>query len=165
MFRAARLAAGLALLAVLAGCGASDEDQAAQAVSAGLLEAQDGAFQFTQEQADCVGDGFVEEIGVEQLQEYGIITEDLEATDKPIEATMTGDDADGAGKVLVGCVDAPQLFKDAILRDADLSPEVESCIDDALTEELLTKFFSATFSEDRAAAAEATTPLQECLAE
>ena len=165
MSRAARLAAGLALLAVLAGCGASDEDQAAEAVSAGLLEAQDGAFQFTQEQADCVGDGFVEEIGVDQLQEYGIITDDLEATDKPIEAKLTGDDADGAGKVLVGCVDAAQFFKDEVLSRQDLTPEVESCIDDALTEELLTKFFSATFSEDRAAAAEATTPLQECLAE
>ena len=164
MFRAAPLAAGLALLAALAGCGASEEDQVSEAVSAGLMKAQDRAFQFTQEQADCVGDGFVEEIGVDQLQEYGIITEDLEATDKPIEAKMTGDDADGAGKVLVGCVDAAQIFKDAMLSDQDLSPEVTSCIDDALTEEMLTKFFAATFSEDQAAAAEATTPLQECLA-
>ena len=165
MFRAAPLAAGFVLLVALTGCGESEEDQASAAVSAGLLKEQDGAFKFTQEQADCVGDGFVEEIGVDQLKEYGLITEDLEASDKPIEAKLTGDDAAGAGKVLVDCVDAAQLFKDAMLTGVDLSPEVESCIDDALTDEVLTQFFSATFSEDQAAASEATAPLQECLAE
>ena len=163
MFRAAPLAAGFVLLVALTGCGASDEDQASEAVSEGLLKEQDGAFQFTQEQADCVGEGFVEEIGVDQLKEYGIITDDLEASDEPIETKLSGDDADGAGKVFVDCVDSAQLFK-AILGDQELSAEVESCIDDALTDEVLTKFFAATFSEDQAAAGEAMAPLQECLA-
>ena len=123
MFRAASLAAaGFVLLASLSGCGDSDDDKAAAAVSAGLLKEQDGTFQFTQKQADCVGDGFVEEIGVDQLKEYGIITEDLEASDKPIEAKLTGDDAAGAGKVLVDCVDAAQLFKDAMLTGAGPEP-------------------------------------------
>ena len=165
MFRAASLAAaGFVLLASLSGCGDSDDDKAAAAVSAGLLKEQGGTFKFTQKQADCVGNGFVEEIGVDQLKEYGLITEDLEASDKPIEAKLTGDDAAGAGKVLVDCVDAAQLFKDAMLTGQDLSPEVTSCIDDALTDEVLTDFFTATFSEDQAAAGEAMAPLQECLA-
>ena len=161
----APLAAGVVLLMALTSCGASDDEKASDAVSAGLLKGQEGTFKFTQEQADCVGDGFVEEIGVDQLQQYGIITEDFEASDKPIETKLAGEDADGAGKVLVDCVDAAQLFKDAMLTGRELSSEVESCIDDALTDDVLTRFFAATFSEDQAAAAAATAPLQECVTE
>lgn len=164
MFRAAPLAAGFALLMALSGCGASEEDQAAKAVSAGLMKEQDETFKVTQEEADCVGEGFVDELGVDKLKEYGLLTEDLEASDKAIEATLPKDDAEGAATVLVDCTDAAKLFMNAMTGGEDLDPEMESCLDDALTDDALEAFFAATFAEDQDATAEAMAPLQECMA-
>ena len=148
----------------LSACGAAEEDKAAEAVSAGLTKEQDDTFQVTQEEADCVGEGFVDELGVDKLKEYGLLTEDLEASDKAIEATLPKEDAEGAAKVLVDCTDATQLLKDAMMGGEEMAPEMESCLDDALTDEALEAFFAATFAEDQEAAAEAMAPLQECMA-
>jgi len=84
--------------------------------------------------------------------------------DKAIEATLPQDDAEGAAKVLVDCTDATQLLKDAMMGGKEMEPEMESCLDDALTDEALEAFFAATFAEDQEAAAEAMAPLQECMA-
>ena len=99
----------------LSACGAAEEDKAAEAVSAGLMKEQDDTFQVTQEEADCVGEGFVDELGVDKL------------------------------------------VKDAMMGGEDMEAGMESCIDDALTDD-------ATFAEDQEAAAEAMAPLQECRA-
>lgn len=165
MARTRALVAGAALLVVLTGCGASDDDKAAQAVSAGLMKEQDEPFSVTQEQADCVGDGFVAELGVDKLKKYGLLTDDLESSDKPLATELSQDDAEGAAGVMVDCTEATKLLKELMLAGQDIGAEAEACIDKALTDDALEKFFTATFARDQAAVVEALGPLDECVAE
>jgi hypothetical protein len=159
--RAAARAAAVALLLALTACGASDDDKAAEAVAETFADGSDETFQVSQEQADCVGEGFVDEIGVDKLQEYGVITDDLETT-RTVSVKMSKQDAEAAAKVLVDCTDANQLFRDVMLSGEELPEATQKCLDDALSEELIKDFFAATFTQDQAAASEAMTPLHEC---
>jgi hypothetical protein len=162
VYRAAPRAAAIALLLALTACGGSDDDRAADAVAKSLMEESGETFEVTQEQADCVGDGFVERIGVDQLQEYGVITDDLEASDS-VNVKMSQEDAEAAAAVLVECTDASQLFRDAVFSGEEVPEEAQACLDDALTDDLIEAFFAATFTQDQAAATEAMAPLQECM--
>ncbi len=78
-FRTIGATAALALL--LGACGGSDDDAASKAISDSIMDSGNETFEVTQEQADCVGDGMVDGIGTDKLVEYGIITEDNEASD------------------------------------------------------------------------------------
>ena len=162
MYRAAPLAAALALLLALTACGASDDEKAADAVAQSLMQDRDEAFRVSREQADCVGAGFVDRIGVEKLQEYGVITDDLSASDT-VNVKMPKADAEAAAAVLVDCTDAAQLFRDEVFSGQDVPDEAQECLDGALTDDVVEAFFAATFSQDQAAAAEAMAPLQECM--
>ena len=162
--RALPAATGLVLLLALAACGTGDDSKAADAISQSLTAENDELFTVTDEQADCVGEGFVEDIGTDQLTEYGILTEDLDATDEALDIKMDKTDAAAAAEVLVGCTDAAKLFSDAMFQGEDIPEEARACIDQALTEEVVEDFFTATFAKDQELAAEAMGPLQGCMA-
>ena len=155
--------AATALVLALGACGSGDDGKAADAISESLTAENDEVFKVTDEQADCVGEGFVDDIGIDKLTEYGILTEDLEATDEALDITMEQADAEAAAAVLVGCTDAAKLFSDAMFQGEDIPAEAQACIDEALTDDVIEDFFTATFAKDEAQAAEAMTPLQECM--
>ncbi len=155
---------GLVLLLALGACGSGDDGKAADAISESLTAENDELLQVTDEQADCVGEGFVDEIGTDKLTEYGILTEDLEASDEALNTKMEQADAEAAAAVLVDCTDAQKLFIEAITQGQDLPAEAQACIEEALTDEVVTDFFSATFAQDTELAGEAMAPLQECMA-
>ena len=152
--------AGLALLFALAACGGGDDGKAADAISESLTAENDELFQVTEEQADCVGEGFVDEIGTDKLTEYGILTEDLEASDETLGTKMEQADAEAAAGVIVECTDAEKLFSDAMSQGQEIPAEAQACIDEALTDDVLEDFFTATFAQDGELATEAMAPLQ-----
>jgi len=166
MLRTILRASGVVLVLALGACGTGGDDdgKAADAISSSLTADSDQALQVTDEQADCVGEGFVDDIGTDKLTDYGILTEDLEASDKALDTKMDKADAEAAAAVLVGCTDAQKLFSDAISQGQEIPAEAQACLDEALTDEVVTDFFAATFAQDTALAAEAMTPLQECMA-
>jgi hypothetical protein len=164
MLRTTLRASGLVLLLALGACGSGDDDKAADAISKSLTAENDETFEVTEEQADCVGDGFVDDIGTEQLTEYGILTDELEASDKALGTKMEKADAEAAAAVLVDCTDARKLFSDAMLAGQDVPEEAAACIDEALTDNIVEDFFTATFTQDTDLATEALAPLQECMA-
>lgn len=150
--RALVITAGLALSISLAACGNDEEAQAAEAISASMMEDTDDELTVDQEQADCVGEGMVDRIGVDKLQEYGILTEDLETNESVNDVTMEEADADGAAEVIVGCVDAQQMMVDELAADDSLTQEQQECVSEVLDEEALTNMFSLMFQgrEDEA---------------
>ncbi len=164
ILRARSGATGLALLLALGACGSGDDGKAADAISESLTAENDEVLKVTDEQADCVGEGFVDEIGTDKLTEYGILTEDLEASDEALDTKMEQADAEAAAGVLVDCTDAAELFSDAMFQGEDIPAEAQACIDEALTDDVVEDFFTATFAQDEALATEAMTPLQECMA-
>ena len=150
-----------ALLALsLTSCG-QDEEAASDAISASIMESNDETFEVSQEEADCVGDGMVEEIGVDKLTEYGIITEDLEANDGIEDVEMSEGDASSAADVMAGCADIKELFTSAM---GELPQEAQQCVEENLSDEVLHNFLTAVFMNDQEKGnQELMGALQECL--
>lgn len=162
--RALVVAGSLALTLSLAACGNDDEAQAAEAISASMMEESDEDFPVDQEQADCVGEGMVDRIGVEQLQEYGLLTDDLEVAGQVTDVTMEEEDADNAADVLVGCVDAQAMLTEQFAADDTMGEQEQECINEVLDNDALTELFSLMFQgrEDEAAD-NLMGPLMECM--
>jgi hypothetical protein len=159
------LAAAAALLLTLSACGGGggDEGKAKEAIAKELMTSGSSDFTFEQKDADCVAEGLVDKIGVKQLVDYGILTDNMSAEKAPSDVKLSDDDANAAADVFVGCMDVGQVIKDAM--GADLTPEISDCLDKALTDEVLHDFMVAAFKGDSSSDAMAglTEPLMQCM--
>jgi hypothetical protein len=161
------------LLLVLTACsgigGNGDDEKASKAISDSIMKEQKASgssdvFQMKQEEADCIGDGFVEEIGVDQLQEYGFISEDLKA-EPMTSVSMETADAEAATGVLFGCADVTALMSEALAAGQQVDEKTQKCLEDVLTEEKLRTMFTLMFSgKQDEANQEVVRPLMECAA-
>ena len=153
------------LVALLTGCGGSSDEEdpgsslssdeqtaadnlAAQIVRSGNVSGQDSAENgVTEEESGCIAEGAVREVGLEALQDYGILTEDL-LVDKSIQGVeMTAADADGLAGVFVECINAEELFVERFLDtlppgDAE---EARECVEDAVDSDTVQAILSASF--------------------
>ncbi len=143
-----RTTAAVGVLALaLAACGGSDDEAAAsKAIADSIMDSSDSTFKVTQDQADCVGEGMVEDIGTDQLVEYGIITEDIEASDGLESVKMSEDDAQSAADVMQDCADIKEIFTGAM---GELPEEAQTCIDEKLTDDVLNEFLVSVFMDDQ----------------
>ncbi|CAN5179916.1 hypothetical protein BH18ACT9_BH18ACT9_04790 [soil metagenome] len=157
-----------AALLTLAGCGTGDNDAASQAISDSIMESQDddptsGVFAMERKEADCIGDGFVDEIGVEQLQEYGLLTEDLKRAEGMTDAEMSTQDAESASIALFDCTNVSKMMSEAFSSAGTLDAQTRACMEDALSEDVLRDMFTLMFSGKQEEAGQlATEPLTEC---
>lgn len=158
--------AAIALTLSLSACGVGEDDEAAAAISDGIVaqSSNDDGLNLDQKQADCVGEGWVTDIGVENLQEYGVITEDLAADVGLNEVEMSEEDGASAASVLNGCNDLTDLLLTS-LGDELGGEEVNACITEAVTEDDIEGIFAQVFAgeeapEDNKVAA----AVQQCLA-
>src|SRR5687768_1060482 len=99
------LGATAVLVLTLGACGGGDDDEASKAIADSIMDSNSDTFEVTQDQADCVGDGLVDEIGTDQIVEYGILTEDNKAADGIEQVEMSDDDAESAADVMQECAD------------------------------------------------------------
>jgi predicted ATP-grasp superfamily ATP-dependent carboligase len=155
-----------ALTLTLAGCGNSDDDEAAKAISDSIMKEQGKAggdvFVMKREEADCIGEGFVDNIGTEQLQDYGFLTEDLETADKMSEVKMSTEDAEAASGTLFDCADVQAMMSKAM---GDVPAEAKECLDKVMTEDALRDMFTLMFSgKQEAASQKMVKPMMECAA-
>lgn len=162
--RALFVAGGLALTLTLAACGNDDDAQAAEALSASMMDGADADFAVDQDQADCVGEGMVDRIGVDQLQEYGLLTDDLEVDGSVTNVTMEESDADEAADVIVSCIDAQGMIAEQFAADDSIGEEEQECLNEVLTDEALTNLFSMMFQgRESEATNELVGPLMSCM--
>lgn len=139
------LAALCLAVAPLSACGGSDDETASKAISAELVDSGDDTLSVDQEQADCMGDGLVDKIGVDKLQEYGILNDDLGADENVDEVTMSEDDANSAADVVMDCTD----FRDMMMGQMDtagMDEDTKACFDEALTDDVLHDFLAGLFA-------------------
>lgn len=141
-----RTIGAVAVLALTLGACGSDDAAASEAISKSIMESNDDTFEVTQDQADCVGEGMVDEIGTDQLVEYGIITEDNEASDGLDAVKMSEDDANSAADVMQECADIKDVFTQAM---GELPEEAQTCIDEKLTDDVLHDFLVSIFMDDQ----------------
>lgn len=151
-----------AALALALTSGGNDDEAASNAIAAGVMDSNDETFKVTQEQADCLGDGMVDEIGTDQLVEYGLITEDMEQSDGIDSVKMSESDAQAAAGVMQECADIKKIFTEAM--GTGMPEEAASCVDEKLTDDVLEEFLVAVFMDDQEAGTQGLmTALQECM--
>jgi hypothetical protein len=146
----------------LTGCGGGDDATASESISTAIRDSDTQDMSLTQEQADCIGDGFVEEIGTDQLVEYKVLNDDLSVNEGVDNVEMSEADAKAAAGVVLDCADFKEVFTGMM---EGMPEEARTCLDEALTDERLRDFLAATFSgdEDAAAVEELSAAVQECV--
>ena len=155
-----------ALLLSLTACGGGDDEAASKAISDSIMKEQQGGessvFTMKRDEADCIGEGFVDDIGVDKLKEYDFLDEDLKA--KPMtNVVMKPDDAEAATDVLFDCADVQGLMNKALSSGGQMDEKTKACLDEVLTEDKLKSMFTLMFSgEQEKANQEVIQPLTEC---
>lgn len=168
--RVAVPAAAVLLLTGLAGCGGDDtapadsltkdeqtvaDNLAAQIVRSGSMSGDASESSVTDEQASCIGEGAVTEVGLDALQDYGIVTEEL-LVDRGIQGVeMDQGDADALAGVFIGCIDAEALFEQRFLNQlppGGSEQDRRACVEDAVGEDAVQEVLSASFQGARSRA-------------
>jgi hypothetical protein len=148
------LAAGvLAVLAmVLAGCGGNNDDQAAQAISDSIMKEQKSGgqtssfFSMDKKDADCIGQGLVDKIGTDQLQQYGVLTKDNKTKGDVTNVKMSAADAKSATDVLFKCTDVEAMMQKAMDRTGKVPAAMKACVKKVLTKDNLHTMFEKIFA-------------------
>jgi hypothetical protein len=149
--RTGTTAAVLAACTLLLGaCGGQDDEKASTAIADSISEAQTSGgpaqLDLTGKEADCIGDGWVDEIGTDSLQKYGVLTEDLRAEKLLTEVdTLSPADATSATSVLFDCADVPAIMKRLVAGSRQVPKRMQTCVDSALTEKNLRPYLEKSF--------------------
>ena len=131
------------------GGGLSDDDQkAAENLAKDFKEQGDSTTaSVSDEDAKCIAEETVASVGVDQLQEYGLLDENLKVDKQFDEVKMSTADAEAAADSFVGCVDVEALIREGFAAQIEGQPqEVKDCIDEALSEETVRDFLVAEFA-------------------
>jgi hypothetical protein len=138
-----------AALLALTACGGGDDETARENIKASLLDRGEdlAGTEITDEQAGCVSDGMVDEVGVEKLQDYKLLDEDLKIQEDAEAEDMERGDAEALAKVFVDCVDMEAMFEEQFASGAgaQLTDEQQSCITDAIDGDVIEKALADTF--------------------
>ena len=127
----------------LSSCGSNDDAKASEAISDQVMASQKSSsgtsqlLKLKQKEADCIGDGMVDKIGTDQLQEYKILTEDLKSNKDVTGVTMSKDDAKAATDVLFDCTDVPAMMQKALDSAGQVPDEMKECVNKQINEENL----------------------------
>ena len=146
-FAALLCAAALSLTA----CGNEDDDTAKANISAELQKPSSLGPSASEEEADCLAGGMVDEVGAEQLQEYGFLTEDLKVNQEATKFNMDEGDAEAFAGVYLECIDVEQatLEQAAESKGAELTAKEQTCIQDEVDEETVEQGLVAFFQDEQ----------------
>ncbi len=167
--RALPLAVTLALAA--SGCSdSSDEERAVAALKADMVAnaGMTSGRAVSDGQTTCVARGAVKELGVEKLQEYDLLTDDLRADESIDGVDLSSEDADALAAVFAECVDGEMVLERQIVAGLDLPRRQERraarCVRKEVTRELVTRTMSLEFQgRDNPVFARLRDDLESCL--
>jgi hypothetical protein len=144
------LAPAFATTLVLGGCaGGAEEAEAKTAISDYLVAQQEEAqmIPLDQDEADCIAGGMVDGIGVDRLQEYGLLDEDGSINESTRTPEMSRDDAKVMVDAMFDCTEVMQEMRNQLATVmGEQTPKVRGCLQEAMDEELVRSVLVATFS-------------------
>lgn len=166
------LAAVLASAVAVSGCGGNQDqadaeaEKAKTAISAYLVEERGAAgMELKKQEADCISDGMVEGVGVDQLKKYGLLKQDGTVNKKAESPDLSQQDAEVVVDSMFECTDVMATMKKQmaqVTQNAD--PKTRKCVEDALGESVVRKVLVASFSGKREQAQqELMGPMAKCL--
>jgi hypothetical protein len=160
------LSVALASVLVLSGCGTSEDDEAKDSISTYLMKQQASGqmVALKQGEADCISDGMVEGVGVDQLKEYGFLNDDGTVNEKAETPKMSKDDSTSMVDSMFRCTDVMKTIKTQLGKSmGEQPPAVKECFDENLTEDAVRAMLVATFQGDQDKAGQALLgPLMQC---
>jgi len=146
-----------------------DEATAARSISDSLVRAQKASgttsslLSVNRKDADCIGTGFVDRIGVAKLQGYGLLTKDLKANQNAAALKMSAPDAATAARVTTGCTDIKSRLIKAISSSGSIPKKARSCLERSFRQSDIRAALTAAFQGDQTGAQEKVTgPLLKC---
>ena len=163
MTRCRVMLSAVLLLAALSGCSddpaegsgsglTADEQTAADNLAAQIMRSEDISGQarenaVTEEQATCIAERAVSDVGLETLQGYGIVTEDLLVNRQITGVEMEAGDADALAVVFVECLDAEGLFEDQLIAGTRGTPTEAQrrCVEEAVDLDSVRAILSTSF--------------------
>ncbi|HET6952273.1 MAG TPA: hypothetical protein VFI47_17975 [Acidimicrobiales bacterium] len=151
------------------GDGAGDSGERQEYVDAIVATSEGG--ELTEEEQTCVAESFVDAVGVDTFQDADVTPADIEDAPESSPADLGIDVTDEQAADFYGrlsdCIDTRELLLEALTADADLAPDVMTCIEDALDDDLVEDVVTAVYTEGDSAFEEGSpiaTALQEALA-
>ena len=144
-----------AAMFALTACGGGDDAEAKKNIKASLLEddANLAGTKVTDKQAGCVSDGMVDEVGVEKLQEYKLLNDELKISKDAKPTDMEKADAEALAEVFVDCVDLEKMFEEQFASGAmaeQLTDEQQECLRDAVDTDVIESALADTFQGKQA---------------
>jgi hypothetical protein len=144
-----KLAAALCCVAVLAlsACGGtSDEDTAKDNLKAKMLDGSDSlGTKATDKEATCISDGMVDDLGIEKLQKYKFLNDKMEVSSQAGSTPLSKEDAETFAKVYVKCIDMKELLTERQAGADKFTPSQKDCIGNALDEDVLEQGLASLF--------------------
>jgi hypothetical protein len=151
-----------AAMFALTACGGGDEPteeerradersaEAKENIKASLLEQGAGlaGAKVTDQQAGCVSDGMVDDVGVDQLQEYKLLDDELKIDQDAQPTDMAKGDAEALAAVFVDCVDMEKMFEQQFASGAmadQLTEKQQTCLKDAVDADVIESALADTF--------------------
>ena len=165
---AAALLAALAL--ALTSCGGNDDDtQAAQSISDSIMKQQKSGgtasqfFTMKRKDADCIGKGFVDKIGTDQLKKDGVLTQDNKVKQSVTNVKMSASEAKAATDVLFSCTNVENMMQTAMNKSGNVPAAMKDCVNKVLTEANLRPMFEKVFQGQQDEAQKALIgPMMKC---
>jgi hypothetical protein len=156
----------------VSGCGGTDTDddaEASQAISDSIVKQQSsdsgpGALlSLRRTEADCIGKGMVDKIGVDELRTSGLLTEDNKVKGSVTEAKLPVADARTATEVLFGCADIEAMVEKGLARSGNISPKMKPCVNKVVDEKSLRPMFTEYFQGNKDAPQKLVQPMLRCI--
>lgn len=158
MRRSPRFAALLAIaaLSVAAACGGddeglSDEEQAyADAFAADMTNDAEG-MNVSDEEAECMSEAVMQELGVEPFEEADVQPADLEGDEAPGEllgeGAVSDEQAETIADTWLDCADLPKSLAANLGESADLDEDAQACVEEGLGDgDVIKGYLMASFT-------------------
>ena len=158
----------LTALLALAGCGGGTEQTAKDSIAESLMDQQSEQdaqmLAVDREDADCIADGMVDGVGVDQLQEYGLLTEDGTVDKTVADVELSHEDAETVTDAVFSCTDVQKMVRQALSKELGKEDQaMRACLEKVLTEDALRAMFVGVFSgESEQASRKLMAPLMNC---
>ena len=149
--RRGALAIVVALSLSLSACGDdSDKERAAAALEAEMVaNAGMTTGRIDSERTSCVAEDMVDRLGVEKLQEYELLTDDLRAGQSIQGITLPPADADTVARVFADCMDVETMMERQIVEGLELPRKEQGraarCVSERVTPDLVVRTMSLEF--------------------
>ena len=125
-----------------------DEQKAIDSLAASFVADSTGSFGLTQDQAQCVAQGFVSTFGVQGLIDMGILDSSLAPATSSTSPTLSADQASSAADAMLACVKGTD-FVSSLMSGSGMDQSVIDCVSTALGDQGVHDVLVAVFESDQ----------------